>query len=192
MNNKKLIKKQYLKSVNQQNARKWSRKRQAGGELSKLDQYQQILTNQDAQLRKYSELEELKQKRMEQLHKQQIQKAQQLGSKIGGIVGQIGGGVSNELLGDTKFGKWVDKVDTKFNDWLSNGKENDKEDDKEEDIKEQIDELNQDILAQSKKQLESWEMDNAKLMESLKLPVINSDEILGNDFLEMLNKQRIK
>ena len=178
MNNKKLIKKQYLKSVNQQNARKWSRKRQAGGELSKLDQYQQILTNQDAQLRKYSELEELKQKRMEQLHKQQIQKAQQLGSKIGGIVGQIGGGVSNELLGDTKF-----------NDWLSNGKENDKEDDKEEDIKEQIDELNQDILAQSKKQLESWEMDNAKLMESLKLPVINSDEILGDDFLRRLTQQ---
>jgi hypothetical protein len=31
-------------------------------------------------------------------------------------------------------------------------------------------------------------MDDAKVMESLKLPVINSDEILGNDFLEMLNK----
>ena len=32
-------------------------------------------------------------------------------------------------------------------------------------------------------------MDNAKLMESLKLPVINSDEILGDDFLRRLTQQ---
>jgi hypothetical protein len=31
-------------------------------------------------------------------------------------------------------------------------------------------------------------MDDAKVLESLKLPVINSDEVLGNDFLEMLTK----
>lgn len=174
MNNKKLIKKQYLKSVNQQNARKWSTKRQTGGELSTLDQYQQMLNSQDAQLRKYSQLEELKQKRMEQLHEQRIQQAQQLGSQIGNIIGQIGGGLSN--LSESTNNENADVIDKET----------------EENIKEQVDEVNQDILEQSKKQLESWKMDDAKLMESLKLPVINSDEILGNDFLEMLNKQRIK
>lgn len=189
MNNKKLIKKQYLKSINQQKARKWSTKRQTGGELSKLDQYQQILNNQNNQLRKYSQSEELKQKRMEQLHEQQIQKAQQLGNQIGNIAGQIGGGLSNTLFEDTKFGKWVDKVNTKFNDWLTNDKE---DDELEQNIKNSVEQTNADILEQSKKQLESWKMDEAKVMESLKLPVINSDEILGNDFLEMLNKQKTK
>lgn len=160
MNNKKLIKKQYLKSINQQNARKWSTKRQTGGELSTLDQYQQMLNNQNNQLKKYSQQEELKQKRMEQLQQQRIQSTQSLGNQIGNIVGQVGGALSNKLE-DTKFGKWVDKVNTNFNDWLS--------DDKEE---------NDPVKAEDK-----------LLKEKLKLPVTNSDEILGDDFLEKLTKQ---
>lgn len=187
--NKKLIK----KAVFAENARKWSTKRQTGGELSTLDQYQQMLNSQDAQLRKYSQLEELKQKRMEQLHEQRIQQAQQLGSQTGNIVGQIGGEVANKLLEDTKFGNWVDKVNTKFNNWLTGDEGGDEGDSEvEQNINDSVKQTNVDILEQSKKQLESWKMDDAKLMESLKLPVINSDEILGNDFLEMLNKQRIK
>lgn len=182
--NKKLIK----KAVFAENARKWSTKRQTGGELSKLDQYQQILTNQDSQLRKYQQLEELKQKRREQLHNQKIQKAQQLGSQIGNIVGQIGGGVANKLLEDTKFGNWVDKVNTKFNNQLTGdegGDEGDSEVDDEvldseveQNINDSVKQTNADILEQSREQLESWKVDEAKLMENLKLPPLPTLSII--------------
>lgn len=187
--NKKLIK----KAIFAENARKWSTKRQTGGELSTLDQYQQMLNNQSNQLKKYSQQEELKQKRMEQLQQQRIQSTQSLGNQIGNIVGQVGGALSNKLE-DTKFGKWVDKVNTKFNDWLSepDTTQHTIDPEVEQNVKDAVEQANADILEQSRKQLESWKMDEAKVMESLKLPVMNSDEILGNDFLEMLNIQKTK
>ena len=92
MNNKKLIKKQYLRSVNQQNARKWSKKHQAGGTV--MDQYQNLLNSQNQNLQQYMQNEELKKQRKEQMHQQQVKQAQSLGTNIGKFIGSIGGGLS--------------------------------------------------------------------------------------------------
>lgn len=165
MNNKKLIKKQYLRSVNQQNARKWSKKHQAGGTV--MDQYQNLLNSQNQNLQQYMQNEELKKQRKEQMHQQQVKQAQSLGTNIGKFIGSIGGGLS--MLA-----------------------KEDESDTVEQNMKDRIEKTNTSVLEQSKQQLESWKMDEAKVMESLKLPVINSDEILGNDFLEMLNIQKTK
>lgn len=162
MNNKKLIKKQYLKSINQQNARKWSKKHQDGGTV--MDQYQNLLNSQNQNLQQYMQNEELKKQRKEQMHWQQVKQAQNLGANIGNILGSIGGGLS--MLA-----------------------EDDESDTVEQNMKDRIEKTNTSVLEQSKQQLESWKMDDAKVMESLKLPVINSDEILGDDFLKKLTQQ---
>lgn len=173
MNNKKLIKKQYLKSINQQNSRKWSKKHQDGGTV--MDQYKNLLNSQNQNLQQYMQNEELKKQRKEQMHWQQVKQAQNLGANIGNILGSIGGGLSM-LAEDNEPDTTEPTLDPEV----------------EQNIKDSIEQTNTDILEQSKKQLETWKMDDAKVMESLKLPVINSDEILGNDFLEMLNKQKTK
>lgn len=89
MNNKKLIKKQYLKSVNQQNARKWSKKHEAGGTV--MDQYQNLLNSQNQNLHQYMQNEKLKKQYEEQIHWQQVQRAQNLGQEIGNFAGALAG-----------------------------------------------------------------------------------------------------
>lgn len=175
--NKKLIK----KAVFAENARKWSKKHQLGGNVTqqnnidKMGLYQQFLNQQQAAYSQqvYRDMENAEKK--EAAMKKKIQSAQTLGANIGNILGSIGGGLSM-LAEDNEPDTTEPTLDPEV----------------EQNIKDSIEQTNTDILEQSKKQLETWKMDDAKVMESLKLPVINSDEILGNDFLEMLNKQKTK
>lgn len=167
--NKKLIK----KAVFAENARNWSKKHQFGGNVTqqnstdKMGLYQQFLNQQQAAYSQqvYRDMENAAER--EALMKKKRQSAQTLGANIGNILGSIGGGLS--MLA-----------------------EDDESDTVEQNMKDRIEKTNTSVLEQSKQQLESWKMDDAKILESLKLPVINSDEILGNDFLEMLNKQKTK
>lgn len=175
--NKKLIK----KAVFAENARNWSKKHQFGGNVTqqnstdKMGLYQQFLNQQQAAYSQqvYRDMENAAER--EALMKKKRQLAQALGANIGNIFGSIGGGLSM-LAEDNESDTTQHTIDPEV----------------EQNVKNAVEQTNADILEQSKKQLESWKMDEAKVMESLKLPVINSDEILGNDFLEMLNKQKTK
>lgn len=70
MNNKKLIKKQYLKSINQQNSRKWSKKHQTGGSL--LNLYQDYMNSQNQKLLNYTQQQSLKNAQEEINHTQKL------------------------------------------------------------------------------------------------------------------------
>lgn len=176
--NKKLIK----KAVFAENARKWSKKHQLGGNVTqqnnidKMGLYQQFLNQQQVAYSQqvYRDMENAAKK--EAAMKKKIQSAQTLGANIGNILGSIGGGLSMLAEDNNEPDTTQHTIDPEV----------------EQNVKDAVEQTNSDILEQSKKQLESWKMDDAKVMESLKLPVINSDEILGNDFLEMLNKQKTK
>lgn len=175
--NKKLIK----KAVFAENARKWSKKHQFGGNVTqqnntdKMGLYQQFLNQQQAAYIQQVNKDMENAAEREAAMKKKIQSAQALGANIGNILGSIGGGLSM-LAEDNEPDTTQHTIDPEV----------------EQNVKDAVEQTNADILEQSKKQLESWKMDDAKVMESLKLPVINSDEILGNDFLEMLNKQKTK
>ena len=137
--------------------------------------YQQFLNQQQAAYTQQVNRDMENAAEREAAMKKKIQSAQALGANIGNILGSIGGGLSM-LAEDNEPDTSQHTIDPEV----------------EQNVKDAVEQTNADILEQSKKQLESWKMDEAKVMESLKLPVINSDEILGNDFLEMLNKQKTK
>ena len=175
--NKKLIK----KAVFAENSRKWSKKHQLGGNVTqqnstdKMGLYQQFLNQQQAAYTQQVNRDMENAAEREAAMNKKIQSAQALGANIGNILGSIGGGLSM-LAEDNEPDTSQHTIDPEV----------------EQNVKDAVEQTNSDILEQSKKQLESWKMDDAKVIESLKLPVINSDEILGNDFLEMLNKQKTK
>lgn len=170
--NKKLIK----KAIFAENARKWSKKHQFGGNVSQQNSndtmglYQNFLNQQQTAYAQQIYRDMKNDAEREAAMKKKRQSAQTIGANIGKIMGSIGGGLS----------------------MLAEENESAVDPEVEQNIKEDVEQTNANILEQAKQQLESWKMDDAKVMESLKLPVINSDEILGNDFLEMLTKQKTK
>lgn len=182
MNNKKLIKKQYLKSINQQNSRKWSKKHQSGGTV--MDQYQNLLNSQNQNSQQYIQNEELKQQRKEQMHWQQVKQAQSLGQGIGNIVGSMTG----------QFGS---------NAFLEN---------EDEDLKAEYDKLNRidttkmnaeqleahnkklQSIKDSRQQLQEQQQSNLKTFaKSFNTPTMlyNDTTIMADPFLSNLTKQNL-
>lgn len=104
--NKKLIK----KAVFAENARKW-KKYSTGGSM--LDQYTQYLLNQQNQLNKYNENEQLKKDRQQQLLEKRVLEAKQLGSSLGKVVGEAIGNTTNQIHQKNELNKQIDVMQEK-------------------------------------------------------------------------------
>lgn len=167
MNNKKLIKKQYLKSIHQQNSRKWSKKHLEGGTM--LEKYSNLVNNQNKQLLYYNEEEKKKKAMAEALHQQQLEEARKKGNTIGTFIGK-GLGLAANLLVTHEEGEGED-VD--------------------EMAQESVDEIQVDIDNQVTATNAKFNADVKKDFNStFKLPTIPyGDNLLANNFIETITKQ---
>lgn len=165
MNNKKLIKKQYLKSINQQNSRSWSKKHQEGGTM--LEKYSNLLSNQTKQLLYYNEEEKKKKAMAEVLHQQQLEEARKKGNTIGTFIGK-GLGLAANILATPEEEEDIDEM-----------------------AQERVDEIQVDINNQVKAANAKFNADVKKDFNStFKLPTIpHGDNLLANNFLETITKQ---
>lgn len=160
--NKKLIK----KAVFAENSRKWSKKHQEGGTV--LEKYSNLLNNQNKQLLDYNEEEKKKKAVTEALHQQQLEEARKKGNTIGTFIGRGLGAAANILATPEEEEEDVDEM-----------------------AQERVDEIQVDINNQVKSANAKFNADVKKEFNStFKLPTIpHGDNLLANDFLEIITKQ---